>query len=81
MEYTHPVDRLVYRLRPVIILGAYASLPVFLISYGFMMHWLLTTAPIWASVLTVAAHLTCLLGIGSLIDMRSERQNSPQDGR
>lgn len=81
MEYTHPIDRLMLRIRPALILGAYASFPIFMVSYGFAMHWLVTTAPLWASVPSVIAHLIVLLGIGSLIDIRSESRRWSEDGQ
>lgn len=73
MQYTHPLDRFMVRIRPLLIGAAVLSLPVMLISYGWMMKQLFTTAPGWVSVAVLISHLIVWLGISALIDMRSEQ--------
>lgn len=74
MNPIHPVDRLMAKLRGPLIVGAMLCFPVFMVSYGFAMHWLLTTAPLWMSVPSLIAHLVVFLGVGSLIDTQEERR-------
>ncbi len=76
--YEHPVDRLGAALRPVIIVLAVASLPVFLLTYGFLIKHALTTWPWWGSAALIVSHLIGWLGIGSLFDARQERLQSSE---
>lgn len=78
MRYTHPVDRAVYALRGVILAACYLCGPIMLISYGWMARELITTAPVWVSVIVLIAHVVGWLGIASLIDMRRERLTPPE---
>ncbi len=80
----HPLDRLMRHLRLPIIVLAYASFPVFLLSYGFAMKWLITTAPLWASIPSVISHILVMLGLAYRIDTpqaphpSSEASQSPR---
>jgi hypothetical protein len=76
MPYTHPIDRFVIRFRPVIIVLFIMSVPVYLISYGWMARELFLQAPVWVSVIVMVAHCFAALGIASLFDMR--HQQDPQ---
>ncbi len=76
--YEHPIDRLMYRLRVPIIVLAVLSLPVFLLTYGLMLRYALTTWPWWGGVALVVSHLMGWLGIGSLFDMRQEKHQSSE---
>ncbi len=76
--YEHPIDRLTHRLRLPIIVVAVVSLPVFLITYGLMVRYALTTWPWWGSAALVVSHLMGWLGIGSLFDMRQEKRQSSE---
>lgn len=81
MQRENPIDRAMRALRGVFIWGLILSGPIFLMTYGWAMKLLINAAPWWVSVPTVIAHLATLLAIGSLIDIRQERLNSPQDGQ
>lgn len=70
MNKIHPVDRLMLKLRVPIIIGAALCFPVFMLSYGYALRWLITTAPIWISAPSVISHLVVFLGVASLIDIR-----------
>ena len=61
-------------MRAPIIIAACACFPVFMISYGFALHWLVTTAPLWLGIPSIIAHLAVALGLAALIDTREERR-------
>lgn len=81
MEYSHPIDRLGVKMRPALVVLAAMCFPVFLISYGLMLHHALTTWPAWASAAMVFANLTVLSGLAALLDIRRERFQSRPDGQ
>ncbi len=81
MEYTHPIDRLVYRLRWPIVWVAAISAPVFLFSYGKMMILAYDAWSGWAFGLAFTAHLVTLLSVASLFDSQQERRQSKEDGQ
>lgn len=71
--YTNPIDRLGYRFRGVIVVFLVLSLPVFLISYGWMIKQLFYAAPGWITAIIFACHASVWIGISSLFDSRQER--------
>lgn len=81
MPYAHPIDRLVVKLRPALIVSAALFLPVFLFTYALMLKTALTTWPWWGVALTVGSHLTGWLGLSALIDSRQQQTRQPQDGQ
>lgn len=81
MRYTHPLDRLAVAIRPVAIIVAALSFPVFLISYGLLLKHAWQTWPWWGTAATLVSHFTVVLGISSLFDSRQERLNRTQDAQ
>lgn len=76
MDPIHPADRIMRALRVPLIIGAVLCFPVFMLSYGYAMKWLITAAPFWISVPSVISHLAVFLGVASLIDSREARRQS-----
>lgn len=76
MEPIHPADRIMRVLRVPLIIGAMLCFPVFMLSYGYAMKWLITTAPFWLSAPSVISHLVVFLGVASLFDSQEERRQS-----
>jgi hypothetical protein len=74
MQYEHPIDRLVYRLRVPILILAALSAPIMLISYGKMFVLAASTWPTWVIVPVFIAHLMGWIGIACLFDSLSERR-------
>lgn len=74
MQYEHPIDRLVYRLRVPIIILAALSAPIMLISYGKMFLLAVEAWPTWIIVVVLISHLMGWIGIGCLFDSLSERR-------
>lgn len=74
MQHTHPIDRLAVKLRSAIILLSALSLPVFLISYGWMIFLAFHAWSGWAFSISVVAQVLGWLGISALFDIRQERQ-------
>lgn len=72
-------DRLGRAIRKPVIVLAYASFPVFILSYGAMLKSALQEWPLWASAPTVIAHVMVLVGVGFLFDIHQERQRSSED--
>lgn len=70
MPYSHPIDRLVMKLRPALIVLTALLGPVFLLTYALMLKHALTTWPWWGIAITVPAHFICWIGISALIDTR-----------
>lgn len=68
-----PIDRLMRRGRGFILVLTALCFPIFLISYGFMVHAMLTTWGWWAVPASVA-HCIGWLGIASLFDIQQERR-------
>lgn len=77
--YTHPIDRLVYRARPVILLLFWVSGPVALYTYGRLAVLAVEQWPWWASLGMVISHLFALVAIGCLFDRQEERRMSQED--
>jgi len=77
----HPLDRLFRHLRGPLIVLAWASFPVFLLSYGFAMKWLITTAPLWASIPSVISHILVMLGLAYRIDTPQSPHPSSEDAQ
>lgn len=65
----HYLDRLMRRLRPVIIAALVLAGPVFLLSYVLMLKQMLLGIG-WWSAPVVVAHVLTWLGIASLFDSR-----------
>lgn len=78
MQYTHPIDRLMYRLRGPIIVIAALSMPVMLFSYGKMILLALEAWPGWMFACAFAAHIMGWIGIGCLVDSLKERHQSQE---
>lgn len=76
MKSTHPIDRLVYRLRKPIIAAIYIAGPVMMFSYGWGVKELYFSAPGWLTAVVVIAHIIVWVGIGSLFDRQQERRQS-----
>lgn len=76
MEPIHPADRIMRVLRVPLIIGAMLCFPVFMLSYGYAMKWLIKTAPFWLSAPSVISHLVVFLGVASLFDSQEERRQS-----
>ena len=76
MQYTHPIDRLMYRLRGPILVIAALSMPVMLFSYGKMALLALEAWPGWVFGCALAAHIMGWIGIGCLVDSLKERNQS-----
>ena len=76
--YTHPIDRLVYRARPVILLLFWISGPIALYSYGKLTVLAVEQWPWWASLGMIISHLFALVAIGCLFDRQEERRRSPE---
>lgn len=76
MDPIHPADRIMRVLRVPLIIGAMLCFPVFMLSYGYAMKWLITTAPFWLSAPSVISHLVVFLGVASLFDSQEERRRS-----
>lgn len=76
MQYTHPIDRLMYRLRGPIIVLAALSMPVMLFSYGKMALLALDAWPGWVFGCAFAAHIIAWVGIGCLVDSLTEKRQS-----
>ena len=81
MQYTHPLDRLVYRLRFPIVVGAVISAPVMLISYGMMMVDFVMAQPGWLGAIIFASHFTGWIGLSALFDSLKEKQQTRQADR
>lgn len=74
MRYTHPLDRLFYRLRwPIVGLGI-ISAPICVYSYGKMMVLAYETWSGLAFALTAIAHLVTLCAVASVFDSQQERR-------
>lgn len=73
MPYSHPLDRLAAKLRPLIFVMLALSVPVMLTTYGLMLKHAFLTWPWWGIALTVVSHLSGWLGISALFDSRQER--------
>jgi len=78
MRYTHPIDRAAYALRGVILGATYLCAPIYMISYGWMLKKLLTTAPGWVSAVVILAHIIVWIGIASLFDRSQERRQTQE---
>lgn len=78
MDYTHPLDRLMLRLRTPIMIGAGFAAPVMLYSYGWLMVKAYELMPGWAFATTFIAHLIVWVGIGCLVDTLRE-QHRPKE--
>ena len=76
MDYTHPLDRLVYRLRKPIIAAIYLAGPITLFSYGWGIKQIFDVAPGWVTALVVVANIIVWAGIGCLFDQQQERRQS-----
>lgn len=81
MDYTHPLDRLMFRLRTHFMIGAGIAAPVMLYSYGWLMVKAYELMPGWASAATLIAHLVVWVGIGCLVDSLREQRHSPKSGQ
>jgi hypothetical protein len=80
MQYTHPLDRFMVRIRPALIGMAVLSLPVMLISYGVMLANFVTSQPDWLGALVFSAHFVGWICISALIDsLREKRTPRPAD--
>lgn len=75
---THPIDRFVRRIRPLIFMAYLPLMPVFLLSYGEMVRLFLTTWPWYVGLIVVLAHFVSALVLASLIDMQQERHPSKE---
>lgn len=78
MQYTHPLDRLIYRLRGPILLVAALSMPIMLFSYGKMALLALDAWPGWAFGCALAAHIIGWIGLGCLVDSLTEKRQSQE---
>ena len=74
MQKENPLDRFARWVRGPAIAGLYVSVPVALISYGWLIKMMIEAAPFWVSALVITAHLAAWLGIASLFDKRQGRQ-------
>lgn len=74
MQYTHPLDRLVYRLRVPLLVLAMLSAPVMLFSYGKMAMLAYEAWPGWVFACAIIAHFVAWVGIGCLFDSLRERR-------
>lgn len=75
MEYTHPLDRLLYRMRKYVLLAAIIAAPISCYSYAWMVSDLAMALPWWMGIILVLSHLVTLLSIAALFDRRQERQS------
>lgn len=78
MEYSHPIDRLGYKLRPVVLALLYLCGPVMLFTYCRLILIAIDQWPWWATAVTVISHLVGWLGIGALFDRQEERRMMPE---
>ena len=76
MQNTHPLDRLMYRLRVPILAVAALSMPVMLFSYGKMGQLALEAWPGWVFGCAFAAHIIVWIGLGCLVDSLTEKRQS-----
>ena len=68
-------DRLSLALRPFLIFGAALSLPVFLISYGYMLRLLFDAVPNWMFLVIAVSNAIVFLGAAQLHDLQQERRS------
>ena len=73
MEYTHPIDRALVRIRGLVIVLMIICAPVMLYTYGLIGVEVARDMGAWA-IPVVIAHLVVWLGIASLLDTRLERR-------
>ncbi len=79
MRYTHPLDRLIYRLRwPIVGLGV-ISAPIYVFSYAKMIVLVYETWSTWGFAITFIAHVVMLLAVASMFDSQQERHQSKED--
>lgn len=81
MPYTHPLDRLVVKLRPALIVLAALCFPAFLITYGLMLKAAFQSWPSWGVAVMVVSHLLGWLGLSALLDSRQERMSRTEAER
>jgi len=81
MDYTHPLDRLMLRLRTPIMIGAGFAAPVMVYSYGWLMVKAYELMPGWAFAASFIAHLIVWVGIGCLVDSLREQHPSKESAQ
>lgn len=69
-------DRLARRLRPVFFALAIPALPVFLVSYFYMLRLAFEALPLWAFLGLGAGHAIVWLFASMLHDFQQERRSS-----
>ena len=81
MDYTHPVDRLAFRLRKPVMVSAIVSAPVACVGVPWAIIQLFEANAWWVPVGISVALVVTLLQLGFLIDTLSERLRKSEDGR
>lgn len=74
-------DRLARRLRPVFFALAIPALPVFLVSYYFMLRLAFEALPLWAFLGLGAGHAIVWIAASMLHDFQQERRSSQSSDR
>lgn len=74
MQNEHPVDRFARRIRGAVVFLAAICLPVFLVSYGWMLVLAYYAWPGWAFAIAVGSQILGWLGVSALFDSRQERR-------
>lgn len=70
MQKTHPLDRLADRIGPAVLIGSVVSVPITLLSYGWMLKDFLYAYPWWIGLVVVIAHFFSLLSLAFLAENR-----------
>ena len=73
-------DTLARRLRPLFFILAVPALPVFLLSYFYMIRLAYESLPLWAFLGLGAAHTIVWIAASMLHDFQKERQSSQWSG-
>lgn len=76
MRYTHPIDRIMARLRLPVLILAVLSAPIYLYSYAKLMVMAYEVWPGWIFAPVIVAHLVTLCAVASVIDIQQERRQS-----
>lgn len=69
----HIADKIALALRPLILAVAVLALPVFFLSYGYMLKLAFDAWPMWAFICACIAHAVIWLSAAMLRDRQLER--------
>ena len=70
-------DRAARALRPVFFVACIVTIPVFMVSYLYMLRLFFDAQPTWLFALVGVSHLVSWIAFAMLHDFRREKQNLP----